>query len=95
MARVIGPLDPSGIQNDAMDGIWHVFLVKEVIQSLKSTAALICIVSYFSSCSIVQSKADRFVFGVQTYDGMIVGEHSRDTDLDVRRIFSFLIIYYH
>lgn len=23
---------------------------------------------------------------MQTYDGMIIGEHSRDTDLDVRRI---------
>mgnify|MGYP004714412261 CR=1 len=25
---------------------------------------------------------------VQTYDGMIVGEHSRDTDLDVRKYIS-------
>lgn len=27
-------------------------------------------------------------FILQTYDGMIVGEHSRDTDLDVRRIYA-------
>lgn len=26
-----------------------------------------------------------FVIWLQAYDGMIVGEHSRDTDLDVRR----------
>lgn len=25
-------------------------------------------------------------FCMQTYDGMIVGEHSRDTDLDVRKL---------
>lgn len=25
------------------------------------------------------------LLGMQTYDGMIVGEHSRDTDLDVRK----------
>lgn len=34
------------------------------------------------------SKTDYYLFvGSQAYDGMIVGEHSRDTDLDVREDF--------
>lgn len=32
---------------------------------------------------------------MQTYDGMIVGEHSRDTDLDVRRIYASHVIHFH
>ncbi|CAH1454001.1 unnamed protein product [Lactuca virosa] len=70
------------------------WLVTEACSAVTHVAHDLCIVHSLVSCArgtvtsyalmSLESRGTLFVSpGVEAYDGMIVGEHSRDTDLDV------------